>query len=209
MKQTAGHACQRSQHDRAARFAVLVAAILAMAACSLSGPPPTEYVLGTMPAATPAIVPNTGLPVIEVKRVQLPDYLDTTDILERKGNELIPRATGRWGERLSVGMTRALTASLAARLPRMVVTATPPLERPARQVLVDVAAFEPREDHQVVLVARWTVADNRHVLVTEQVSLVEAIAGTDDRAVVTAMSRALDKLAERLAAGIGSDGRPG
>jgi len=209
MNQEAGHACKRGRRVRAAPFAVLVAAIFAMAACSLSGPPPTEYVLGTMPAATPAILPQTGLQVIEVKRVQLPDYLDTTDILERKGNELIPRATGRWGERLSVGMTRALTASLAARLPRMVVTATPPLERPARQVLVEVAAFEPREDHQVVLVARWTVADNREVLVAEQVSLVEAIAGTDDSAVVTAMSRALDELAGRLAAAIRSDGRPG
>ena len=71
------------------------------------------------------------------------------------------------------------------------------------------AAFEPREDHQVVLVARWTVADNREVLVAEQVSLVEAIAGTDDSAVVTAMSRALDELAGRLAAAIRSDGRPG
>jgi len=79
-----------------------------------------------MPTATAATVSQTGLPVVELKRVQLPDYLDTTDILERRGNQLVPSSTGRWGERLSAGFSRALTGSLAARLPRMIVTATPP-----------------------------------------------------------------------------------
>ena len=160
-----------------------------------------------MPQAPPKTVPQTGLPVVELKRVQLPDYLDTTDILERRGNQLIPSSTGRWGERLSVGMTRALTASLAARLPGMVVTATPPVERPARQILVDVSAFEPRENHQVVLVARWTILDgvSRQILIAEQASLVEPIAGTDDSGVVAAMSHALEDLAGQIAAGIESD----
>ncbi len=160
-----------------------------------------------MPAAIATTVPQTGRPVIEVKRVQLPDYLDTTDILERRGNQLVPSPTGRWGERLSVGMTRALMASLAARLPRMVVSATPQSGRPARQILVDVAAFEPTAGHQVVLVARWTITDGagRQILVAEQTSLVEAIEGTGDSAVVAAMSHALEDLANELAAGIERD----
>jgi uncharacterized lipoprotein YmbA len=182
-----------------------------MVGCSLSGPRPAEYVLGAMPTATANTVPETELPVVEVKRVQLPAYLDTTDILTRRGNQLIPSSTGRWGERLSVGMTRALTASLAARLTRMVVTATPPIGRPAWQIFVDVSAFEPRSDHQVVLVARWTIADgaSRRILVAEQASLVEAIAGSDDGAVVAAMSRVLEELAKRLAAGIERTRRQG
>ena len=65
--------------------------------------------------------------------------------------------------------------------------------------------------NQRQMVVAWSTytLDNREVLVAEQVSLVEAIAGTDDSAVVTAMSRALDELAGRLAAAIRSDGRPG
>ncbi len=159
-----------------------------------------------MPAATETTIPQAGLPVVEVNRVQLPDYLDTTDILERRSNQLVPSPTGRWGERLSVGMTRALTASLAARLPHLVVTATP-LGRPTRQILVDVAAFEPRPDHHVVLVARWTILDGatRQVLTAEQASLVEAIGGEGDDAIVAAMSRAVDDLAGRVAAGIERD----
>jgi uncharacterized lipoprotein YmbA len=159
-----------------------------------------------MPAATETTLPQAGLPVVAVNHVQLPEYLDTTDILERRNNQLVPSPTGRWGERLSVGMTRALTASLAARLPRLVVTATP-VGRPTRQILVDVAAFESRPDHQVVLVARWTILDgaSQQVLTAEQASLVEAISGEGDDAIVAAMSRAVDDLAGRIAAPIERD----
>lgn len=193
-----------------ASFLVLVgAACLGLAACSLPGPAPAEYVLGALPAAKPTAVKQKGLPVVEIKRVQLPDYLDTTDILERRGNQLIPSSTGRWGERLSLGMTRALTASLSARLPGVVVTAST-VTRPARQILVDVAAFEVMPDHQVVFVARWTVlgGPSPQVHEAEQTSLVEKVSGDGDGAIVAAMSKAVDDLAGRLAAEIERDLRP-
>ncbi len=193
---------------RTTLFAFCGLAILVLPGCRC-GPPPAEYILGTMPEATATSVAATGLPVVEVKRVQLPDYLDRTDILERRDNELVPSRTSRWSERLSVGMTRALAASLAARLPGMLVTATPAVERPAREVLVDVAAFESRADQRVVLVARWSIVDgvSRQTLSSEQTSLVETIGGTGDRAVVTAMSHAVEDLADRVAAGIERDSR--
>jgi predicted ATPase/DNA-binding winged helix-turn-helix (wHTH) protein/uncharacterized lipoprotein YmbA len=207
MRDAAAPRCPMRAVSRATFLALSGAAILGIAACSLSGPAPAEYVLGRMPAATAITLTQTGLPVIELKRVQLPDYLDTTDIMERRGNQLVPSSTGRWGERLSIGMRRALTASLGSRLPGMVVTATPPIERPAIQILVDVAAFEARVDHQVILVARWSIAGgtSRQILITEQASLVEAVTGTGDSAVVAAMSQAVEDLADRLAVRIQSD----
>lgn len=193
--------------DRTSRPVLPGVAILAMAACSLPGPPPAEYVISAMPPATATTVSQKGWPIIEVKRVQLPDYLDTTDIVERRGNQLLPSSTGRWSERLSVGMTRALSASLAARLPKMLVTATTPVERPTRLLVVDVAAFEWREDRQVVLVARSTIINgaNREILRSQQVSLVEETDGGSDGAIVAAMARAVDDLADQLAAGIDHD----
>jgi uncharacterized lipoprotein YmbA len=187
--------------------ALFVLSDAALVACSLSGPPPAEYALGSLPAATTKTIPQTGLPIVEIKRVQLPDYLDTTDILERRGNQLVPSPTGRWGERLSVGMTRAITVSLAARLPRMVVTAAPQAGRSAQQILVDVAAFESRPNHEVVLVARWTITDGatHRELTAQQATLVQAIEGTGDSAVVAAMSQGLEDLAGQLAAGIERD----
>ena len=210
MKQAVALACPPRRVARTALLVLFGTAVFGITACSLSGPPPAEFVLGAVPAATETMVPQTRLPVIEVNRVQLPDYLDTTDILERRGNQLVPSSTSRWGERLSVGMGRALIASLASRLPHLVVTATP-VGRPARQILVDVAAFEARPDHHVVLVARWTILDGatRQVLTAEQASLVEAIEGKGDDAFGAAMSRAVDDLAGRVAAGIERDLRSG
>lgn len=197
--------------SRIALLPLVGAVVFGVAACSLPGPPPAEYVLGVMSVAKATATPQTGLPVIEVKRVQVPDYLDTTDILERRGNALVRLPASRWGERLSVGMTRALAASLAVRLPHMVVTATPSVERPMRQILVDVGAFDATADRKVVLVVRWTVVDgaSRRVLLTEEASLVEPIAGAGDGALVAAMSRALEALADQLAAGIEGDRRAG
>ena len=185
------------------------AAIFSVVGCSMSGPPPAQYVLGPMPAATPTTFRQSGLPIVELKRVQLPDYLDTTDIVERKGSELVSSSTGRWGERLSIGVNRALITSLAARLPRMVVTATPPVERPTWQILVDVAAFEARADHNVVLVAHWSIVDGarRQIHIAEETSLVEPINGTGDNAIVEAMSHVLEELAQRLAVAIERDRR--
>ena len=191
--------------------ALFAAAALGLAACSLPGPPPAQYVLDPVPAATATTVSQTALPIVEVGRVQLPDYLDTTDILERRGNQLVPSETGRWGERLSIGMTHALVISLASRLPGMMVTGTTPAGRPALQVLVDVGAFESRPEGQVVLVARWVVADgvSRRTIAAQQTSLVDAVAGSGDSAVVAAMSHLVEELAGQLAAGLQRDLRSG
>jgi len=190
-----------------APFLVLVgAACIGLAACSLPGPAPAEYVLGALPSAKPTALSQTRMPVVEVKRVTVPDYLDTTDIVERSGNQLIPSSTGRWGERLSLGMTRALIAALSVRLPGFVVTASP-VTRPAHQILVDVAAFEVMPDRQVVFVARWTVLGDPspQVQEAEQTSLVEKVSGDGDGAIVAAMSKAVDDLAGQLAAEIKRD----
>jgi uncharacterized lipoprotein YmbA len=187
---------------------VLQALSLALAGGALSvvvacgaGPPPDKYVLGSAPVEAVSTRSEAGLPVVEVRRVQISDYLDTSDLLERNGNELVPSLTGLWGERLSVGMGRALTAALAAKLPQMVVMATPPLDRPAQRVFLEVTTFEPNAEHQVVLIARWSITDGTsgQVLDTKQTSLVEPINGTGDAAVVDAMSTVVEKLADQIA----------
>jgi uncharacterized lipoprotein YmbA len=188
------------------RYRILVMLIVTLApalnACGLAGPPPVEYVLGPTPAATAATSPITDRPVIELAMVRIPDYLDSTELLVRDGNQLIASKSGRWGERLSVGVTRALAAFLAARLPNIVVTTTPPLKPSARQLLVDVSAFEARSDHQVVLVARWTMADGsgHKALRSTQAVVVEPVNSVADTDVVTGMSQALDDLAGQIAA---------
>ena len=147
---------------------------------------------------------QAALPLVRIERVRLPDYLDSRDILTRSGGEVVPSQTGRWAERLSVGVTRALAASLATGLTHVVVTSEQPVEPPILRVLVDITAFEATANRQVVLVARWTVTNGtgEKSLTAEQASFTEPVAPGDDSAVVAAMSLALEKLADRIAAGV-------
>ena len=128
----------------------------------------------------------------------------------RSGNQVVASRSGRWGERLSVGMTRALATSLAARLRGVDVTTAAPVEHPTRQVLVDVTTFEASANQEVVLVARWTIIDGpgRSTLLSEQTALTVPVTSMDDSAVVTAMSRAVEDLASAIATGIERSSRP-
>ena len=181
--------------------------VLALAACTTAGPPPTSYVLGTpAPVTDQTIETLVGRPIVEVKPVLVPDYLDTTDILVRRSDNVVaPSPTGRWGERLSIGITRMLGAGLVRRLPDLIVTTATPVDQPSRQVLVDVETFEVRAgEGVVVLIARWRVLDGQgsRTLAGERVSLPVPLAGPGDEQVVQAMTRAIDTLIDRIAASI-------
>ena len=173
-----------------------------LAGCGGTGSGPALYVLAGSTSPANTTTRQAGLPVVEVKPVQLPSYLGSTDLLIRgQGGQIVPSRTGRWGERLSDGLTRALTTDLAALLPRMALTSAPPVDRPSRQVLVDVESFEATLDRGVILVARWTVTDGtvRSTLASERVSIAIPLADTGDAAVVTAMTRAVAELATHVA----------
>jgi len=177
---------------------------LALTAC-MSGPPPAVYVLGTMPAAAPGTTVQAGLPVIEVRSVRVPDYLDTTDLVLRRDGQVTFSQTGRWGERLSLGVTRTLAAGLTTRLPGVRVTTAAPVERPARQILVDLESFEAGTDGRMVLVALWSVIDGvtRQTLAAERSTVVVPVYGSGDAAVAAAMTHCVDDFAAEVAAAIG------
>lgn len=182
-------------------FAVAAVA-LGLAACGTGGSPPVTYVLGTPPAAQNNVEPLVGRPVLEVKPVLLPDYLDVSDIMVRRSENMIaPSPTGQWGERLSVGATRALTSDLQERLSGVLVTNTAPLDRPALQVIAELETFEPQADGTVILVARWRLVNiaSHRVLASERVSLTESNSGATDSAMAAGMSRALADLSAHIA----------
>ena len=146
-----------------------------------------------------------GRTELQLERVLVPDYLDTTDILSRAGeHELNASASGRWGERLSLGITHALWADLAARLPQDRVMLARPAAKSARQILVNVDAFDVRPNGHCVLAANWTILD------TDRTVVLAAGRGTftvpsdrsgkpSDAAVVSAMAEALGQLADSIA----------
>jgi uncharacterized lipoprotein YmbA len=179
-------------------------ALVAAALSGCAGPAKREYVLGAAGGSDNASAVQTALPIVQVERVQLPDYLDTRDIVTRRDRQVVPSETGRWAERLSVGATRALAAALAAQLKGVDVTSAQPIDPPVLRVVVDVVAFDATADGPVVLKARWSITDGtgQRALAAEQATVTEPVSGARDDAVVAAMSLALEKLANRISAGI-------
>lgn len=186
------------------RFACVLAAIgIILAACSPAAPLPTTYVLGPAPKAADSVEPLVGRPVLLVRSVLVPDYLDVSDIMVRRAdNSVMPSATGRWGERLSVGATRALALGLQQRLPGLVVTRDAPMDRATMEVRVDVETFEAQADGTVIFAARWQAADGHGILAAERVAVTEPSTGSADAAVSAGMTRALDDLSARIATSI-------
>jgi len=192
-------------HNGRVAIPLLLAATLA--GCGTSEPARTSYVLGSSPPPPPVQSSLLGQPVVEVRSVLLPDYLDTTDIVTRKADgSLVASRTGRWGERLSVGMTHALALSLAERLPDVTVTASRPEDAPWRQVRVDVEAFGVGPDGTCVLTAEWTLRAVRDDVVIDKrrATFVERVSAANDVAVVAAMSREADALAGSVATSLRS-----
>jgi uncharacterized lipoprotein YmbA len=146
-----------------------------------------------------------GRTELQLERVLVPDYLDTTEILSRAGeHELHASSSGRWAERLSLGIMHALWADLAMRLLQDRVTFARAPEKSARQILVTVDAFDVWPNGHCVLAATWTILD------TDRTVVLAAGRGTfsvpsdssakpGDGAVVSAMAEALRQLAESIA----------
>lgn len=187
------------------------ALLLGLLAGCVSRPPQNVFVLGTTTAAAPGMRDDTGRRVIEVKPVLIPDHLDTTDILLRTGtNELTASTTGIWGERLSIGITQALTSALSRRVPAALVIDNSPATRPALQVLVDVTALQVRAGGDCVLIARWTILRSRSDVGLRQATanvpttasaqgsfVTHADAG--DAGVVACINAGIEQLADQVA----------
>lgn len=166
------------------------------------------YVLGDPTIGPPSVVApvavaQSGWPVIRLVPVSVPDYLDTRDILLRSGpNEVKASPTGRWAERLSVGVTRALAAALTADLPGADIVTEQPAGPPVQVIVVDVQAFTITPDRQCRLTAQWTLSsgDGDRILRSERASFVEPAADASDAAIAAAMTRTIDRLATQVAA---------
>jgi uncharacterized lipoprotein YmbA len=135
--------------------AVTMMSAVAFLAVSCASPPLTLYTLGVPSAASDA-APLGGKPlVIEVRRVTIPDYLDTEDILVRDGNTLVRSSQGRWGTRVSLGVTNFLTGKLAQRRPDALVTDETPIAPPNYRLFINISTLDVIGSGTVTLDADW------------------------------------------------------
>lgn len=179
--------------------------LIALGGCA-AGAPLRTFVLTAPADAENSGAPDGSPPAVQLQAVILPDYLDTEEILVRSGRyELEASTTGRWGERLSAGVAHSLTAALALELPEYRFEAARPRDDAARQVLVNVEAFDVWRDGHCALSASWTILE-RHTgaVITSghgvfTIPLEGATAPAGDATVVAAMAQGVNELARALA----------
>src|SRR5688572_23267867 len=91
--------------------------VLVLSGCSVLKPVTDEtryYVLNDLPAKTPQLL---GAPSIGLEPVQLPEYLNRSELVARLGsNELKIYDSDRWGEPIKEGIERTLRRDLAVLL---------------------------------------------------------------------------------------------
>lgn len=136
-------------------MALAILTALAVGACA--APPLRLYTLSDAPATAPHGELPPGAPVIEVDPLTLPDYLDTVDILLRKGNVLERSSGARWASRLSILATGLLTSQLATRAPDALVTDQWKGTAPDYRILVQVTSLDVTSAGVASLNAYWQI----------------------------------------------------
>ena len=164
--------------------------------CCVGGPAPQVYVMTAAGDSKQAQTTDASIPALQVETASLPAFLDNSDILVRRGPyALDSRSTAQWGERLSLGITHALSADLTKRLPAYRVSLERSETPASLRLQLEVDSFDVFPDGHCILTANWTIvaksglthpASSRGVFVTpnsranhvSDAELVSAMAGT-------------------------------
>jgi uncharacterized protein len=137
------------------RVATVIVSVLLATSCASS--PLSLYTLRSADAPVATMAFHGRTPVIEIRRVVIPDYLDTQDILVRNGNILQRSPHGRWASRLSIEITRYLTGLLATRRPNALVTDQLPVSAPNDRIFITISNLDVTSAGRVTLEADWTI----------------------------------------------------
>lgn len=184
----------------------IIAAALLTGCASL--PAPRIYVLDPPGAGASPVVSLRDRPPVALLPVVVPDYLDTTDILLRgDGHEIVARESGRWGERLSVGVTHALASALQARRPDLGIASAAVVDDRPRRLLVHIDALDTWPDGRCALTARWTLLDSDGQTVLASLAArfsipAAAMPTPGDADIVDSVSRIVGELAQTIAASL-------
>jgi len=193
------------------RAVALAASIVMAAGCISHREQQHIYTLGEAAGApSNADAGSKKRPELQLQRVLVPDYLDTTELVLRVGvHEVRESPTGRFAERLSLGITHGLRSDLAERLPLDTLSLAEPAEKWSRRILVTIDAFDVWQNGRCVLTANWSIvrADRADVPIADKGTFVTAPADGDvasDAAIVSAMADAVRQLADRIASTVKS-----
>ncbi|MDG6095726.1 PqiC family protein [Acetobacter sp. AN02] len=177
----------RTSAFRALSAACALTLAASLAACA--GPPLKLYTLAPPSPPASGASPETTL---QVDHVVLPAYIDNQDILTRNDNDVKRSDDGRWAETLSSGITDLLTADLASRQPKILVTKQITGGAPTARLDVTISRLDITTGGEGTLVAQWAIIPkNENMLVRRMTATITRTADTSSDEAVVAMTQAL------------------
>jgi hypothetical protein len=184
---------------------------LALLLAGCAAPPLKLYTLGAPAVAVAAEGSMASAPTLEVRRVALPDYLDTQDIVTRQGSQIDRSATGRWASRLSLSVTDLITARLGAQHPGWFVTDQPVSVPAGLRLFVNISRLDVSADGTASLAADWTIVPHseRQATLRDRASFAVQGPVRTDADVVALTNALLDQLSDRIGADLSRAALPG
>jgi uncharacterized protein len=183
------------------RFAAMMTALGLLSGCS--NPPPHMYVMsGLTDDDNGAVRPPE--PIVAIVRVRLPDYLDRSEIVSRRGTNSLELANNdRWGEPLSDSLPRIYAQDLSHFIKggRVVIPSEGRGRQPQYEYAVTLDAYEPTSDGQAVMRGHWRLVDLRNgkVIAEGAVDETRPVATGDYSAIVHALNDNLTDSSRQIA----------
>ena len=188
---------------RACVLAFCGVALLGLSGC-LGSPPTHLYLVPPLTSPDPAPPASAGQRdlTLGVGPVTVPPYLDRPQLVTRTSRaKLLLADLDQWAAPLPDTIARVLAENLALLIPteRVVLAPWARTLDPEYQVTVDVLQFDRGPGGEVVLAARWSLLDRDGKALALRTSRLSQVAGgADYEAMVTAMGRTLEGLAQEM-----------
>ena len=144
-----------------------------------------------------------------VRQVELAPYLEGSGLVARtESNKVEFSNLHRWGEPLDEGIARVMAKNLSIVLGTLKYSAYPHRKKPQCELEVGlhIERFEQIPGAKVILVGTWQIfLDNQQVYteaLSEKIKLTSLATSRDKVSQVRALSQALGKVSEHIAAGL-------
>jgi uncharacterized protein len=186
-------------------FIAFTGMVIGIFGCLNSPPPIVYYTLDPLPLNEAPIAPPVEAPGLRIGLgpVDLPTYLDRTQIVTRSGDHtLAVNDFDRWAGPLDEEIQRLLVVSLGQALPGAEVLSYPwdRRQEPTHQVRLTIQRFDGQRGDRVHLRGVWylTCHTDPEKNLSKTFEISEAVAAPNIRAVVAAQNRALAVLGGQI-----------
>jgi uncharacterized lipoprotein YmbA len=169
--------------------------------CATTEPLPTYFVLTPAGAGTKPARPASAVRVY-VRRVEVPAYLNRTNLASMNGDQIRYSATGLW----ALSLDQTISLGIASNLNRLGISAAgfqPAFSVPSHvyDVAVRITHFEGHENGDVILSGNWQILGAGGGVVASKSVTIRRTGWTfgNDAQLVSLLSSEISELSEQMA----------